>query len=70
MKTKKVGSAGRYGARYGKRVRALVTEIEKLQRKKQLCPYCKKRRAKRISLGVYLCKKCGSKFTGKAYSLE
>ncbi len=69
MKTKKVGSTGRFGARYGKTIRQKVLAVEKKQKKKQICPYCKKPTAKRVALGIFLCKKCDSKFTGKAYEV-
>lgn len=68
-KTKKVKSAGRFGARYGKRVKQRVVDIEKKQRKLHVCPYCRGRKVKREAVGIWLCKKCGSKFTGKAYFL-
>ncbi|MEK6952034.1 MAG: 50S ribosomal protein L37ae [Nanoarchaeota archaeon] len=67
MATKKVGSTGRFGARYGKTIRQRILAVEKRQKKKQLCPYCKRLTAKRIALGIFLCKKCNSKFTGSAY---
>ena len=70
MATKKVGSAGRFGARYGKRVRSKVTEIEKRQKQKQRCPNCRRLTIKRLASGIYLCKKCNLKLTGKAYTLE
>ena len=66
---KKTGSTGRFGVRYGKTVKQKVLNIEKKQRKKQTCPYCRRQTAKRVSVGVYKCSKCGSKFTGKAYSV-
>lgn len=67
MKTKKIGSAGRYGTRYGLKLRKKITSIEKKQRKKQECPYCLKKQVKRISFGIYKCKSCHTKFTNKAY---
>lgn len=63
----KIGSAGRFGARYGKKVRKIVAEIEKLQRRRHVCPSCKMPYVKRISTGIYYCKKCKIKFAGKAY---
>ncbi len=68
-KTKKVGSAGRFGIRYGKGIRQSIIEIEKKQKTKQKCPYCNKLSVKRLASGIWLCKKCDSKFTGKAYYL-
>ena len=66
---KKTGSAGRFGVRYGKTIRGKVAKIEEKQRKKQVCPYCKKQAVKRISMGIFKCKKCEIKFTGKAYTV-
>ncbi|MEM2956052.1 MAG: 50S ribosomal protein L37ae [Candidatus Pacearchaeota archaeon] len=68
--TKKVASAGRFGVRYGKRIRESVVAVEKRQRQKQKCPYCKKQKVKRIAKGIWQCKKCNKKFTGGAYYLE
>ena len=67
-KTKKVKSAGRFGTRYGRSVRTKVTEIESLQRKKQKCIFCNGT-AKRLSKGIWLCKKCKRKFAGHTYYL-
>ena len=39
MATKKIGSAGRFGPRYGTRTRKIVTAIEKRQKKKQACQH-------------------------------
>jgi len=70
MATKKVGSAGRFGVRYGKRLRAEIITVEKRQKQKQKCPYCKRLSAKRVAKGIWACKKCKKKFTGGAYFLE
>ncbi|MFH0752023.1 MAG: 50S ribosomal protein L37ae [archaeon] len=70
MATKKVGSAGRFGARYGKRLRQKIVTVEKIQRKQQQCPYCNRRTVKRLSAGIWHCGKCESKFTSKAYKVE
>jgi len=69
-KTKKVGSAGRFGSRYGRTIRSKIQQIESKQRKLQECPYCKKIKAKRQSAGIYKCKKCDSVFTGRAYTVR
>ncbi len=66
-KTIKVGSAGRFGARYGKKVREKIAEIEKLQKQKHLCPRCGEKKVIRISKGIWKCKKCNVKFAGLAY---
>jgi len=67
MATKKVKSTGRYGPRYGAKVRTRITKIESKQRKKQICPFCKKTGVKRISQGIWECKKCGKKFASNTF---
>lgn len=68
-KTKKAKAAGRFGARYGRRVKTKVADIESKQRKKQQCPFCKGT-AKRLSAGIWQCKKCKKKFAGHTYFLK
>lgn len=70
VKTKKVKAAGRFGCRYGKRVRTKLADVEAIQRKKQTCPHCKKKQAKRISKGIWKCKKCKKKFASNTYYLD
>jgi len=69
-RTKKVKSAGRFGAGYGIRVRKRLVKVEKKQRKKQTCPFCKKPGVKRLSSGIWRCKKCGKKFASGAYYVK
>ncbi|HJO01526.1 MAG: 50S ribosomal protein L37ae [Candidatus Woesearchaeota archaeon] len=68
-KIEKLGSAKRFGARYGSKPKHKFAEIEKEQRKKHKCPYCNALKVKRVSPGIWHCKKCNSKFTGKAYTI-
>jgi len=68
VKTRKVKSAGRYGARYGRKIRTKISEIESSQRKKQGCLFCDGV-AKRLSKGIWQCKKCGKKFASHVYTL-
>ena len=69
MRTKKVKSAGRFGARYGRKVRTKIAELESLQRKKQKCIFCGGI-AKRVSKGIWHCKKCNKKFVSHVYFLK
>ena len=68
-RTKVVGPAGRYGARYGATLRKRVARIEmKMRDKRNRCPYCKTAgKLKRLSFGIWVCRKCGAVFTGGAY---
>lgn len=70
MKTKKVKQTGRFGSKYGKKVRDRVVAVEEKQRKKQKCPYCKKFTAKRIAKGIFRCTACKNKFTSRAYYIK
>ena len=70
MVKKKSESTKRFGPRYGRRLKEKVAEIEAGYRKKNKCPYCGKINVKRVALGIWFCKSCNSKFTGKAYSLS
>ncbi len=60
----------RFGVRYGRSLKHKFGKIEALQKEKHKCPYCNAPKVKRISAGIWYCKKCGSKFTGKAYSIK
>ena len=66
-RTYKVGPSGSFGARYGtvprKRFATVITGL----RAPHECPQCHIVAVKRLSVGVWLCRKCGFKFTGGAY---
>ncbi len=69
-KTKKTKSAGRFGARYGKKVRAKLVNVESKQKIKQKCPFCNRLGVKRISKGIWKCPKCNKKFASNTYHLN
>jgi len=66
-RTKKVGSSGRYQARYGVRSRSRVRNIESTQKQLHPCPSCGKVSVKRISTSIWQCRKCDTKFAGGSY---
>ena len=68
-KSTKLGSAKRFGPRYGRTVKHKFAAIEKLQKKSYTCPNCRKLKVKRLSIGIWECKGCSAKFAGKAYTL-
>ncbi len=70
VKTKKVKSAGRFGARYGRAVRSRVVNVESKQRLKQKCPFCSKLGLKRMASGIWHCSRCERTFASDAYYLE
>ncbi|MBS3078747.1 50S ribosomal protein L37ae [Candidatus Pacearchaeota archaeon] len=69
VKTKKVGAAGRFGARYGRSVRHKIAEIESVQRKKQKCLFCNGV-AKRLAKGLWQCNKCDRKFASNTFNTK
>ena len=66
--TRKAGSAGRFGARYGVVVRNRIKTIEAQQTKKHECPVCHHDSVKRVSSGIWYCKHCDTKFAAGAYN--
>jgi len=69
-KLKKVKSAGRFGARYGKTVKDKLVKVEVKQRIKQVCPFCERIGVKRVSNGIWQCPKCDKKFASNTYYLN
>ncbi len=59
----------RYGVRYGRRNRDKVAKLEVEQRKKHPCPNCNYPAVSRVSLGIWECRKCHTKFTSRAYTV-
>lgn len=66
---KTYGSVKRFGARYGRKLKHKVGKIE-AARKKSICPYCHSKNIVRVASGIWRCKKCKSKFTGRAYTVK
>ena len=64
------GSAGRFGARYGRVARRRVAEIEGEMREDHECPECGNDRVDRDGTGIWECGYCGYRFTGGAYTPE
>lgn len=72
MPSKKVGTSGRFKARYGATLRKRWKQtVEKQKDNRLRCPKCGTRGSTyRISVGIWHCKKCNAKFTGGAYNIE
>jgi large subunit ribosomal protein L37Ae len=66
-RTKKAGRAGRFGARYGVTIRQRVAKIEANMKALHKCPNCQTKAVRRVSTGIWGCRKCGHKFTGGAW---
>ena len=68
-RTKVVGVAGRYGPRYGVSVRKRVKEVLERRYSKHICPFCGSvGSVRRISVGLWTCRKCGAVWAGAAYT--
>ncbi|MBS3815317.1 MAG: 50S ribosomal protein L37ae [Hadesarchaea archaeon] len=67
-RTKKIGSSGKYGPRYGTKIRKRVKDIEEEQKKSHRCPNCMAKKVKRVSTGIWKCTRCDTKFSAKAYT--
>ncbi len=67
-KTKKVGSAGRLGARYGVRIRKRIADVEMVSKGKHECPKCKAVALGRTSSGIWVCRHCGAKIASSSYA--
>ncbi|MCQ2816933.1 MAG: 50S ribosomal protein L37Ae [archaeon] len=66
-RTVKAGVTGKYGTRYGQKLRKQVKGIEILQRKKVICPFCGKLAIKRKAAGIWKCSACRRSVAGGAW---
>ncbi len=66
-RTKKVGIAGKFGPRYGVKLRRRVSKLEQHQKQKHTCPECHYKAVKRVSTAIWCCRHCGYTFAGGAY---
>ena len=66
-RTKKVSSTGRYGSRYGAKLRRRVLDIDNRRKEPTRCPQCATKALKRKAVGLWVCSKCDLLFAGGAY---
>jgi large subunit ribosomal protein L37Ae len=67
-RTKKVGPTRGLGPRYGATVRKRYIKIVTEMKRSHKCPQCGLPKVKRVSVGVWKCRKCGFTFAGGAYT--
>ena len=60
----------RFGSRYGKRIRVAVLNAEEKYKHSKKCPFCSRIAVRRVSSGVWKCKKCSVKFASGAYDFS
>ena len=66
-RTKKVGSTGWMGPRYGIRIRRRILDIDTAERKANICPHCSTVTLWRVASGIYECQRCGTRVSSAAY---
>lgn len=69
-RTKKVGSTGWMGPRYGIRIRRRVIEIDQARSRASACPRCSTVTLHRVASGVFECRRCGTRFASGAYVFQ
>lgn len=65
---RKTGLGGGLATRYGTAPRRRYIEVLTQMRRPHECPRCQIRAARRLSVGIWECRRCGYQFTGGAYT--
>jgi len=66
-RTKKVGPAGRLGARYGVRIRKRIADVEIESKGRHECPVCRAVAMSRTANGIWICNHCGANIASSSY---
>jgi large subunit ribosomal protein L37Ae len=66
-RTKKVGPAGRFGARYGVTVRKRIADVEIECKGRHECPVCHGVTMGRTATGIWVCRRCGTRMASSSY---
>jgi len=69
-KEKSLKSGNRFGTRYGRRNRDRVAKLEQGHRRVQKSPFSNTKSVKRLSAGIWHCKKTGKTFASRAYEVN
>lgn len=67
-RTKKVAASGRFGTRYGARLRKRIREVDATAKITHRCPRCRLYAVKKESIGIWECRKCHYRYAGGAWS--
>ena len=66
-RTKKVGTSGRFGPRYGVTVRKRIADVEAVTKGRHECPVCHGAALGRSATGIWICRRCGAKMASSSY---
>jgi large subunit ribosomal protein L37Ae len=66
-RTKKVGTSGRFGPRYGVTVRKRIADVEAETKGRHECPVCHGVALGRSATGIWICRRCGAKMASSSY---
>jgi large subunit ribosomal protein L37Ae len=66
-RTKKVGTSGRFGPRYGVTVRKRIADVEAVSKGRHECRYCRAVALGRTASGIWVCRHCGAKMASGTY---
>ncbi len=66
-RTKKVGTSGRFGPRYGVTVRKRIADVEAVSKGRHECRYCRAVALGRTASGIWVCRHCGAKMASGSY---
>ncbi|MBI5332631.1 MAG: 50S ribosomal protein L37ae [Candidatus Aenigmarchaeota archaeon] len=61
---------GRFGSKYGKRIREDVLKAIEKSKTLYKCPSCSRISVKRLASGIWQCKKCSVKYASGAYAFK
>ena len=67
---KKVKLAGKYGSRYGWGMKKKIIAIEETSHATYVCPKCNRNMVRRLSAGIWYCRKCDTKIAGGSYTMS
>ncbi len=67
-RTKKIGIAGKFGARYGVKIRRRIKDIDSQRAVALNCPKCQHASLHRRDTGIWNCRHCDHTFAGGAYA--
>lgn len=67
-RTKKIGRAGRFGARCGASSRKRVLAVELMAKRRYECPKCLSLAVRKQSIGIWRCCRCGYSYAGGAFT--